>query len=85
MNDLARASLVCGSLAVAPACCCGPAGLPLSIAAIVMGVVAVRQIDASGGGVGNDRTMAMLGAIFGSVSVLLDLVSSAYELVTQVR
>jgi len=84
MNDLARASLVCGSLAVAPACCCGPGGLPLSIAAIVMGVVAIRQIDA-GGGVGNDRTMAMLGTIFGSVAVLLDLVSSACELFTQVR
>ena len=85
MNDLARASLICGSLAVAPACCCGPGGLPLSIAAIVMGVLAVRQIDARGGGTGNERTMAVLGAIFGSVAVFLDLVSGACELLTQVR
>jgi len=73
-HGLAVASMVCGILAIVPGCCCGFFGLPLSVAALVMGVVSIMQINASGGQLGG-KGMAIAGTVCGSVAVGMDLVA----------
>ena len=70
-DDLAVAALVCGVFAITPGCCCGPFGVPLSIAAVVMGLVAMNQIDASAGARGG-KNLALAGVICGGIAIALD-------------
>jgi hypothetical protein len=71
-HGLAVASMVCGILAIVPGCCCGALGIPLSIAAVVMGLVAVMQINASGGQLGG-KNMAIAGIVCGGVGMGVDI------------
>ena len=77
-HGLAVASMVCGILAIIPGCCCGLFGIPLSIAALIMGIVAITQINASGGQL-TGKGMAIAGAVCGGVSIGLDVVSVIFN------
>jgi hypothetical protein len=82
-NGLAIASLVTGILALFPGCCCGLLGIPLSIIALVMGIVAIMQINASQGQVGG-KGMAIAGTILGGVAVALDILGFALNASTEI-
>lgn len=77
-NGLAVAALVCGILAIIPGCCCGLLGIPLSIAAVVMGLVAMNQINASGGMQGG-RGLAIAGLVCGGVAIAMDIISVVFN------
>ena len=72
-SGLAIASLVTGILSLFPGCCCGLFGIPLSIIALVMGIVSISQINASGGQIGG-KNMAIAGSILGGVAIGIDVV-----------
>jgi hypothetical protein len=74
-HGLAIASMICGILAIVPGCCCGFFGIPLSIAALVMGIISISQINASmamqtplGG-----KNMAIAGTVCGGIAIALDI------------
>jgi hypothetical protein len=73
-HGLAIASLVTGILALFPGCCCGLFGIPLSIIALVMGIVSIQQINASGGQLGG-KNMALAGTILGGVAIGIDVLA----------
>jgi len=84
-NGLAVAALVCGILAIVPGCCCGFFGIPLSIAAVAMGIVSMQQINASmttpmpqGG-----KNMAIAGTVCGGIAIALDIVGVIFNVGTQ--
>jgi hypothetical protein len=82
-NGLAVASLVCGILAIVPGCCCGLLGIPLSIVAIVMGIVGMSQINASQGRyVG--KGLAIAGLSCGGAAVALDILGMMFNVADQV-
>jgi hypothetical protein len=81
-NGLAVGSLVCGILAIVPGCCCGFFGIPLSIAAVVMGLVSMNQINASGGLQGG-KGMAIAGTVCGGVAMAMDVLAVVFNVSSQ--
>ena len=81
-NGLAVAAMVCGILAIFPGCCCGLLGIPLSIAAVVMGLVAMNQINATGGQQ-RGRGMAIAGLVCGGIAIAMDVVSVVFNVSSQ--
>jgi hypothetical protein len=69
MNSLAIASLVTGILAIPGSCCCY-SSLPLGLAAVVMGVVALSRSKSSPEQFGG-RHQALAGVICGAVALTL--------------
>jgi hypothetical protein len=72
-HPLAITSMILGILSI-PTCCCWFAGSPLSIAGLVLGIIAMTKIRANptmlkGGG------MAIAGIVCSSVGIILDLVA----------
>ena len=81
-NGLAIASLVTGILAIVPGCCCGLFGIPLSIIAVVMGLVGMSQINASQGRyVG--KGLAIAGLSCGGVAIGLDVLGMVFNVANQ--
>ncbi len=73
-HGLAIASLIVGIISVFPGCCCGGFGMPLPIAAIVMGIIAHQKIKAmpyeyTGGG------FAIAGIVLASLGLMFDVFS----------
>ena len=66
-NNLALASMICGIVAVPLSCCYG-AGLPFALAAVIMGFIARKQINESGGSQGG-AGMALAGIITGFIAI----------------
>lgn len=71
-HGLAIASMICGIVAIVPGCCCTYFGIPLPIASIVMGIIAVSRIKAApyqfkGNG------MAIAGIVCSSVALMWDV------------
>lgn len=71
-SGLAIASLVTGILSLFPGCCCGLFGIPLSIIALVMGIISIQQVNASAGQIGG-KNMALAGTILGGVAIAIDV------------
>lgn len=71
-NGLAIASMVCGIVSVPLSCCYG-AGLPVALAAVIMGFIARKQINESGGSQGG-QGMALAGIITGFVSMVVGII-----------
>jgi hypothetical protein len=67
-NGLSIASMVLGILSI-PAAFCYGCGIPLGIAALVMGLIARKQIKESGGNQPGDG-MAIAGIVMGTISGL---------------
>ena len=82
-SGLAIASMVTGILAIVPGCCCGFLGIPLSIVALVMGIISIQQINNSGGQIGG-KGMAIAGTICGGVAVALDVVGIIFNVGSEV-
>ena len=82
-NGLAVASMVCGILAIFPGCCCGLFGIPLSIVALVMGLVAMNQINQTQG-MQSGKGMAIAGLVCGGVSIAMDIVSVAFNFSSEI-
>ncbi len=82
-NGLAIASMICGILAIVPGCCCGLLGIPLSIVALVMGIVAIGQINGSQGQMGG-KGMAIAGTVCGGVAVAMDVVAMVFNVGSEV-
>jgi hypothetical protein len=81
-HGLAVASMVCGILAIVPGCCCGLFGIPLSIAALVMGLIAINQINASAGQLGG-KGMAIAGTACGGVAIAMDILGMIFNVSSQ--
>ena len=81
-HGLAIASMVCGILAIVPGCCCGLFGIPLSIAALIMGIISISQINASAGQLGG-KGMALAGTICGGVAVAMDIAAVFLNITSQ--
>jgi hypothetical protein len=81
-HGLAIASLVTGILALFPGCCCGLFGIPLSIIALVMGIVSITQINGSQGQLGG-KNMAIAGTILGGVAIAIDILAFAFNASTE--
>lgn len=73
-NTLAVVALVCGILSMLFGLCCPLIGLPLSIAAIVCGGMAMSQIKRTGEG---GRGMAIAGLATGALGVILTIANMA--------
>lgn len=70
-NDpLAIASLACGIAGIVLGWCCNLIGLPLSIAAIVMGIIAMNRIGAHPDQY-RGKGMALAGTIIGAAALIL--------------
>ncbi len=82
-SGLAIASMVCGILAIVPGCCCGLFGLPLSIAALVMGGIAMSQIKNSAGQL-KGGGFAIAGLSCGGVAIALDIAAVFLNVAQQV-
>lgn len=81
-HGLAIASMICGILALFPGCCCGLFGLPLSIAAVVMGLLAMSQINQSGGQLGG-KGMAIAGVVCGGVAIAVNVLGVVFNVTNQ--
>ena len=68
-NSLAIASMICGIVSL-PINCCYGAGLPVSLAAVILGFIARKQINESGGSQ-DGQGMALAGIIVGFVSMVM--------------
>lgn len=77
-HGLAIASMVTGILSLFPGCCCGFIGIPLAIVALVMGIISINQINASGGQLGG-KGMAIAGTITGGVAVAVDILAIVFN------
>lgn len=86
-HGLAIASLVVGIISIFPGCCCGAFGMPLPIAAIVMGIIGYQKIKAmpyqyTGGGFAiAGIVLACLGLmwdVFAMFSTIDDSMRSSY-------
>jgi Domain of unknown function (DUF4190) len=82
-HGLAIASLVCGIIAIVPGCCCGMFGAPISIMALIMGIIAISQINASGGQLGG-KSLAIAGAICGGCGLGINALGLALNVTQQV-
>ena len=82
-SGLAIASLVTGILSLFPGCCCGFVGIPLAIVALVMGIISIQQINASGGQLGG-KNMAIAGTILGGVAIAVDIVAIVFNTSSEV-
>jgi hypothetical protein len=82
-HGLAVASMVCGILAIVPGCCCGLFGIPLSIAALVMGLISIGQINGSAGQLGG-KGMAIAGTVCGGVGITLNIVGVIFNVTSEV-
>lgn len=71
-NGLAVASLVIGVLAWPLACCYG-AGIPLGLAALVMGLIGLRQVKSNPSEL-SGQNVAIAGAILGGISTITGVV-----------
>jgi Domain of unknown function (DUF4190) len=69
-DQLATVSLVTGIVSIVMSCCCFFLALPLSIAAIVCGIIALGKINKSQGTIGG-RGLAIAGIACGGVGALL--------------
>lgn len=65
---LAIISLVCGIVGIITTCCCGLFGLPIPLAAIICGGIALAQPNSQGKG------MAIAGVVLGVICFLLAIV-----------
>lgn len=85
-HGLAVASMICGILAIIPGCCCGLFGMPLSAAAVVMGIISISQINSNArmgvqlGGKG----MAIAGLACGGVAIAGDVVGMMFNVGSEV-
>ena len=77
-HNMAVASMVCGILAIVPGCCCGLLGLPLSVVALTLGLIAINQINASGGQLGG-KNMALTGVICGGTAIAINMAGAAFN------
>jgi len=77
-SGLAIASLVTGILSLFPGCCCGFIGIPLALVALVMGIISISQINASGGQIGG-KGMAIAGTVLGGVAVAVDILAIIFN------
>jgi hypothetical protein len=82
-SGMAIASLVCGILSIPMSLCCGLVAPVAGIAAIVMGVMARRQIDQSGGRLGGEGT-ALAGIITGIVGTVIGVLSIVVMIIFQI-
>ena len=78
-NNLAVASFVCGILAIVPGCCCGLFGLPLSILAVVLGLIGFNQINATGGQMGG-KGLAIAGMVCGGTALFINVGGTLFHL-----
>ena len=74
-SGLALASLICGIASIPGMFCCG--GLPLSLAAIICGHLALSDI-AKRPHLENSRGMAKAGLIMGYILIVLTIISSIF-------
>ncbi len=81
-HGLAIASMVCGLLAIVPGCCCGLFGIPLSLAALIMGIISISQINASAGQLGG-KGMAIAGTVCGGVAIAMDIAAVFLNITSQ--
>jgi len=81
-HGLAIASMVCGILAIVPGCCCGLFGIPLSLAALIMGIISISQINASAGQLGG-KGMAIAGTVCGGVAIAMDIAAVFLNITSQ--
>jgi hypothetical protein len=77
-HSLATGALVCGILAVFPGCCCGLFGLPLSVTALVLGIISLNQINTSGGQLGG-KNLAIAAIVCGACALVLHLGGAAFN------
>jgi hypothetical protein len=75
---MAIASLVLGILSI-PSCCCVFAGTPMSIAAVVLGIVAMQKIKAQPQ-MWTGQGLAIGGIVTGGIGILLFLATFFTEL-----
>ena len=75
-NGLAVGALVTGILALPTTCCCSLASLPLAIAAIIMGGMALSKVKAQPHLFGG-KGMALAGLICGALAVLMSIAALA--------
>jgi hypothetical protein len=78
-NGLAIGALVCGILSIPGGCCCSFLSVPLSIAAIVMGIIAMNKAKASPMTHGG-KNMAIAGLVCGGVGIVAIIVSLAFSM-----
>ncbi|HEY1955565.1 MAG TPA: DUF4190 domain-containing protein [Polyangiaceae bacterium] len=81
-NGLAIASLVTGIVGLFPGCCCVVLGIPLSVGALVMGLVAMSQINRSQGRQGG-RGLAIAGAVLGGTGTAMSIINAAFSFSNQ--
>ncbi len=67
-STLAIISLVCGIVGIITSCCCGLFGLPIPLAAIICGGIALSQPNAQGKG------MAIGGVVLGVLAFVLAII-----------
>lgn len=70
-NGLGIASLVLGILAVFPGCCCGLLGIPLGLAAVVTGSIALKNPEG--------KPMAIIGVALGAVMIGLTILAVIFN------
>jgi len=75
-KGLAIASLVCGILAIPTTCCCSALSLPLAVAAVVMGGIAISKANRSPQTHGG-KGMAVGGLVTGICGVVFAIVMLA--------
>ncbi|WP_027342543.1 DUF4190 domain-containing protein [Hamadaea tsunoensis] len=69
-NGLAIGSMATGIGSILLACCCGVLGLLAGVVAVVLGIIANKQISERGG---QGKGMALAGIITGGVGILIAL------------
>ncbi len=79
-NTMGLASMIMGIAAI-PLLCCFYIGLPLGIAAAVMGFLAKKKADQ---GLASNRSQAMTGLITGAIAAVLGIVLILLSVVFQV-
>lgn len=77
-EPLALVSLILGILTFVFGWCCSPIGLVMGLAAITCGIIALRRGPSLSS---TDRTMAIIGIIAPSLSILLIILMFAFSFV----
>jgi len=70
-NNMAVASMVTGIVGLVLQCLCWPVGLVAAFAAVILGVIALRQLGERGGG---GRGFAIAGIATGAIGLVIALV-----------
>lgn len=70
-NQLAVASLICGALGIVFSLLCGIGAIG-SIAAVVLGAIALNQINANPAGMGG-KNLATIGLVLGAVGIVMNV------------